>query len=360
MQQSSVRQRTVLYGMVLASFAGACGGPAKPKTYAADVWAVVDGREIHRDDVEKAYRGSVQQNQPAPSDDEALALKLGIIDELVNQDILLAKATALSVQVTDAEVDTAYAERKRSVADEAFQQQLSQRGLSVEDMKRSVRRELTVQKVLEKDVVSKINVSDQDIAAFYNQNRAQFNVAETQYRIAQIVITPVREPQRSNRLNDDATTPAEATRKVQMLTDRIKAGEDFGSLATDYSEDPQSAPQGGDLGFVPASALKQVPPLLRDAVLQSEPGNVKTVSSGGAYTIVMLVAREPAGQRELSTPSVRDGIRDILRQRREQLMKTAYVAAARSDAKISNLLAHQVIDGQAKAAPALLPSAPGK
>jgi peptidyl-prolyl cis-trans isomerase SurA len=361
MQQASVRRKWIVVGALMSvGLAGACGtAGTKPKTFAADVWAVVDGREIHRDEVEKAYRGSIDPAAPPASDDEILTAKLGIVDGLITQEILLARARALGLEVTDAEVETAFTDRKRALTDAAFQQQLSQRGLTVDDMKRSLRRELSVQKVVDRDVVSKITISDQDVSTFYTQNRAQFNLAETQYRIAQIVITPVRDAQLRNRLNDDATTPAEADRKVQMLSEKIKAGVDFGTLATDYSEDPQSAPQGGDLGFIPASALNKVPAALRDVVLKSEPGNVRTVSQGNAYTIVMLVAREAAGQRELSAPDVREGIRDALRQRKEQLLRTAYLAAARSDAQVTNILARQVVDAQSKP-PSLTPAPPGK
>ena len=144
-------------------------------------------------------------------------------------------------------------------------------------MKSGLRRELSVAEAGRADVTSKIAVSDQEVADFYNQNRAQFNVAETQYRIAQIVITPQRDPQLRNRQNNDAIDAAEARQKVQMLAERLKGGSEFGSLAMDYSEDPQSAARAATSGSCPQSALKQVPPQLRDAVLKMQPGNVNTI-----------------------------------------------------------------------------------
>ena len=128
----------------------------------------------------------------------------------------------------------------------------------------------------------------------------------------------------------------------------------------DYSEDPQSAPQGGDLGYISESQLQQIPPQLRDVVLKAQPGNVSVLSANGAHTLVLLVAREAAGQRELSTPAVRDGINTQLRERKEQLLRVAFLTALRNDAKIANYLARQIVDGAAKpAAPAPAPS-PGK
>ena len=133
-------------------------------------------------------------------------------------------------------------------------------------MREGLRRELLTQKVIEQEVGSKVAVTDQEVSDFFNANRAQFNVPEEGYHLAQIVVTPVRDPQLANRTGDDAATPQAAEAKVQMLMERLKAGASFRDLAVGYSEDPESAPRGGDLGLVPVSRLKQAPPQLRDAV----------------------------------------------------------------------------------------------
>jgi peptidyl-prolyl cis-trans isomerase SurA len=335
----------------------ACGGAAAPP--GDDVWAVVDGRQIRRDDVELAFRRLTQPNAAPPSDAEALSAKLELVSQLIDQEILLGRAQTLGIAVTDAEVDTAYTERKRNLTDEAFQKELDSRRLTADDMKRGLRRELIVQKLLEQEVSSKVNVGDQEIKEFYEKNRAQFNVPETQYRLAQIVVTPVRDAQIRNRLNDDATTPDDAKKKMQMLADRLRGGADFATLARDYSEDPQSAPQGGDLGFVPLSALNQVPPQLREIVLKTDPGNVSSVAVGGAYTIVFVASRQEAGQRDLGTPAVRDGISNMLRERKLELLRTAYIAAARNDVTVENHLARQVVQAQGSL-PGLMPPAPAR
>jgi peptidyl-prolyl cis-trans isomerase SurA len=316
-----------------------------PTPAAADVWAVVDNHEIRQADVEKAYR---RVAPPVTTPDEELTAKLGLVDELITQQVLLDRARALKIEVTDAEVDSAFADRKRNLTDEGFQQQLKERNLTVDDMKRALRDELTSDRVLEREVTAKIAVADQEIADFYARNREKFNVAETQYRVAQIVITPTRDPEITNRLKDDAGTPEEAMRKAQMLMEKLKGGTTFSQLAMDYSEDPQSAPQGGDLGYISATSLAKAPAELRNVVTKSEPGNVNVVSAGGAHTLVLLVARESAGQRELGTPAVRDGIRTTLRDRKEQLLRAAYITTSRNNAKIVNHLARQIVEGQIK------------
>ncbi|MGH9172910.1 MAG: peptidylprolyl isomerase [Vicinamibacterales bacterium] len=343
---------------VLAGLACACRAAptTAPMPVSADTWAVVDGREIRREDVEKAFR-RVSQPSQALSEEEGLTAKLTLLNDVIVQDILLAKARELKIELPDTELDAAYAEARKGIPDDAFQQQLTRRNLTPADMREGLRRELLAQKVVEREVGSKISVADQDITDFYNANRGQFSFSEDSYRIAQIVITPVRDPQLNNQTGDDAATPQTATSKAQMLMARLKEGASFGDLARDFSEDPETAPRGGDLGFVPVSALKQAPPPLRDTVLQLSPGSVRVVSAGGAYTIVLLVAREAAGQRDLSTPGVRENITTTLRGRKEQLLRTAYLTAARTDAQVINYLARRLVESQGKM-PSLAPATP--
>jgi peptidyl-prolyl cis-trans isomerase SurA len=310
-----------------------------------DTWAVVDGQTITRDDLDRAYRRSQDESQPL-SDEEALTAKLTLLNDLIVQQILLAKAAALKIDIPQTDLDTAYANAKKNLTDDAFNQELTRRKLTAVDMREGLRRELLTQKVLDQEVGSKITVSDKEVTEFFAANRAQFNVPEESYRIAQIVVTPVRDPQIANGTGDDATTPQAAVAKVRMLMERLKAGASFRDLAAGYSEDPESAPRGGDMGLVPLSKLKQVQPALRDAVLNKNPGAVNVVNTGGAYTIVLVVGHEAAGQRDLSTPGVKDQITQALRGRREQLLRSAYLTAIRTDAKVVNYLARRVVDAK--------------
>jgi peptidyl-prolyl cis-trans isomerase SurA len=319
--------------------------PAQPAS--ADTWAVVDGRDIKREDVETAYKRTSNASQTL-SDEETLAAKLSLLDDLIVQDILLEKARTLKVAVPDAELDKAFEDAKKNIPDDQFQQELTKRGVTAADMREGLRRELLTQKVLDQEVGAKITVTAQEVSDFFLANRSQFNLAEEAYHLAQIVVTPVRDPQVANRTGDDATTPQAAAEKVKMLMERLKAGVSFGDLAMGYSEDPESAPRGGDLGLVPMSRLKQAPQQLRDAVLKKAPGTVSVASMGAAHTLVLVVAHEPAGQRDLSTPGVNDRITEALKSRREQLLRAAYLTTARNDADIVNYLARRVVESQGK------------
>jgi peptidyl-prolyl cis-trans isomerase SurA len=353
----------VLIAAAVAAVASlACGTtPAAPaKEPSADAWAVVDGREITRQDVEKAYRRARDASTPTLSVEEETSAKLSLLNDLIVQDLLIAKAGALKIEVPASELDTAFADAQKNISPAAFQQELTQRGLTAADMRESLRRDLLTQKVLNQEVGSKIKIGDQDVTAFFNANRAQYNVPEESYHLAQIVVTPTRDAQITNGTGDDATTPEAALAKVKMLMERLKSGASFRDLAVGYSEDPDSAPRGGDLGLVPVSRIKQAPPPMRDAVLNKPAGSVNVVNNGNAYALLLVVGHEPAGQRDLSTPGVRDRITEQLRSRREMLLRAAYLTALRGDAQVVNYLARRLVAANGAAPPSLPLAAPGK
>jgi peptidyl-prolyl cis-trans isomerase SurA len=335
----------ILVAAVACVFAASCKKEATP---GPDVWATVNGKEIPRGQVEKYFRTRVNAEAPAPSQEEALSLKLSILDELINNEILLERASKMNLIASDAEVEDKFTESKSPYTEEEFQKKLRDTGLSVDDLKSDIRRQLSVQKLLNREVIAKISITDQDVTDFYNKNRAQFNVAEPQYHIAQIVVTPHPDPSAHNRKNDKATTDVEAKRKVAILEQKLAAGADFSQLAMDYSED-STATTGGDLGFVPESALNRSDPALKKIVLAMKPGEVTPpIAIQGGYRILKMIAKEPAGQRVLSDPQVQQSIRDMMRNRKEQLLRSAYMIEARDDAHVTNYLARQILESAGK------------
>jgi len=329
--------------------------PSAPaaKAVSADTWAVVDGREITRQQVDTAFKRVRDASQPMSAEEEMTA-KLNLLNDLIVQDILIAKANALKLTVPDADLDTAFNNAKKNIPDDAFQQELGRRGVTAADMREGMRRELLTQKVVAQEIGANVAVSDQEVTDFFNANRAQFNVAEEAYRLAQIIVTPGRDGQVTNRTGDDAAAPEAAVAMVRVLMERLKGGADFRDLAVGYSEDPESASRGGDLGFVPVSQIKQSPPPLRDAVLNKAPGSVNVAAANGAYTLVLVVAHEPPGQRDLSMPAVREGIVNTLRGRKEQLLRAAYLTAAQDQAQVVNYLARRLVESKGKVPPAPL------
>ena len=353
MKQSNGVKRAAAWLPLAAMVFAAAAGCNKEARHAPDVWAVVNAKEIKRDEVDKYYRTRVNPEGQEPSQEESLSQKLNVLDELINNEILLEKAKKLNLEASDGEVEDKFTELKSPYTEDEFQRRLKDQSMTVEDLKLELRRQLSIQKLLNREVVAKISITDQDVTDFYNANKAQFNVAEPQYHIAQILVTPRKEQQIRNRKNDDATNEAEAQRKVKMLMDRLNSGADFAQLAMDYSEDVNTAGTGGDLGYVPESSLNQSDPALKKIVVGLKAGQVSqpvqvVPKDGPRILILKLIARESPGLRGIAEPQVQQTIRDTLRNRKEQLLRLAYLAIARDGAQVKNFLAEQVIEAAGK------------
>ncbi len=322
-----------------------------------DLAATVDGRKIYRADVEKYYENQTSGSDQHPAGEQATTLRLNILRELIDNEILMRRAEKLGLLATDDEVERKLNEIKAPFTKEEFDARLKEKNISLDDFKRDLRRSLTVDKVLNKEVTSKINISDQDITSYYNTHKAEFNLVEPQYHLAQIFVTTTPNPQVHNLKNDKAQNEADARKKIAMLMNRLDSGDDFATLAMNYSEDTETSGNGGDLGFTPESSLKNTDPVTRDTVTKMKPGQYSPIISVVnplskqfvGFRIVKLIAKEPAGQRELSDPRVQEAIRSQLRDRREQLLKLAYYEVLRDQAKVENYYAQRVLEGSGAA-----------
>jgi peptidyl-prolyl cis-trans isomerase SurA len=181
------------------------------------------------------------------------------------------------------------------------------------------------------------------VADFYNANKSSFNLAEPQVHLAQILVTPMPDPNVKNLKSDKAQNDQQARQKIQMIEARLKQGEDFAMLAQAFSEETNTASNGGDLGFVPASSLEQAHPDLRKMVMSLQPGHFSPIiKTPEGYRILRVISKEPAGQRELNDPRVQQTIRETLINRKDQLLKAVYYEIARNEAEVINYYAQSL------------------
>jgi len=308
-----------------------------------NVAATVNGRTITFGDLDKQYQSQFMSSTERPSDDQMMIQKLEVLRTLVDNEIMLQRAEKLGLMATDADVESKFAEIKAPFTQEEFQRQLASRKMSVEDMKAQLKRDLSVQKLFNKEITSHIAISDHDVSDFYNANKSSFNFPEPQVHLAQILVTPNPDPSVRNLKGDKAQNEEQARKKIEMLSVRLKQGGDFAQLAQNFSEDSSSATNGGDLGFVPESALEKATPELRKAIEASTPGQVTgVIRTAEGYRIFKVYSREPAGQRELTDPRVQQNIRETLLNRKDQLLRAAYYEVARDEAKVVNFLAQSI------------------
>jgi len=343
------RSVTIALSLATALFLLLSGTGCNTKKDTEGVMALVNGRKVLRAEVDKYYNNQTAQAPQKPADEQADTLRLNILKELIDNEILMQRAEKLGLLATDDEVNSKLAEIKAPFTQQDFDKRLADRGITLADFKADLRRSITVEKVLNKEVTSKINVSDEDISAYYNQHKAEFNLIEPQFHLAQILVTTQPNPQARNVANK-AQNDAEARKKIQMIENRLDSGEDFASVAMNFSEQPETAQNGGDLGFIPESSLKGDKNAY-ESIAKLKPGQYSTVLVVAdpnshqifGYRVVRLISKEAAGQRELQDPRVQQAIREQLRDRREQLLKAAYYEVIRDEAKVENFFAEDIL-----------------
>ncbi len=327
------------------------------QSFGPDVVATVNGQPIQRSEVEKDYRDNLGNNKEQPTKEQADATRLGILKQLIDDEILQQAAKKMNLVASDEEVDARLAEMKAPYTQEEFDKRLQASSMSLDDLRRQIRRYLTSEKLMNKEVTSRINITDADISNFYNANKAQFNFIEPKYNIADIVVTsqPTPMQQGANLQNSKASNDVEARRKIEMIHNRLESGEDFATVANNYSEDTSDANNGGNMGFVPESSLRSQAAAFA-AISKLQPGQMTEViplmppgaRSPAGYAIYKLIQKEPAGQRELNDPRVQQEIRQQLRDSRSQLLRAAYYEMMRDQAHVQNYLAEQIFKNGAQ------------
>jgi peptidyl-prolyl cis-trans isomerase SurA len=327
------------------------------KSYGPDVVATVNGQPIERSEVEKDYRDNLGNNKEQPTKEQADATRLGILKQLIDDEILQQAAKKMNLVASEEEVDARLAEMKAPYTQEEFDKRLQASSMSLDDLRRQIRRYLTSEKLMNKEVTSRINITDADISNFYNANKANFNFIEPKYNIADIVVTsqPTPMQQGANLQNSKASNDVEARRKIEMIHNRLESGEDFATVANNYSEDTSDANNGGNMGFIPESSLRSQAAVFA-AISRLQPGQMTDVlplvtpgaRAPAGYAIYKLIEKEPAGQRELNDPRVQQEIRQQLRDSRSQLLRAAYYEIMRNQAHVENHLAEQIFKNGAQ------------
>jgi peptidyl-prolyl cis-trans isomerase SurA len=334
-------------GVTLAAVAG-CNRPP-----AAEVVATVNGKDILRADLERYYKANLADNPQQPSAEQADILRLSILDHLIDDEILQQQAAKSNLVASDDEVNAKLTEMRALSTQEEFEKSLKAKNETLDDLKREIRRSLTTTKLLNKEIESKVNITDAEIGNYYAAHKADFNLIEPRYGLARITVSSTPSPQTTNLQNNKASGDAEAKKKIQTLRNQLDSGGDFSTLAMQFSED-STASNGGDMGFVLESSLRENPEAY-NAISKLKPGqytDVLPITDPASrkvigYAIYKLISREPAGQRDLNDPRVQQLIRQGLREGRAQLLRNAYFEKLHNEAKVHNYLADQILKGGA-------------
>src|SRR5581483_5579787 len=149
-----------------------CNRPVSP-----DVAATVNGRPVTYAELDRAIAAQFPNSPLKTNPDQTTQLRLEALRALIDNEIMLQRAEKEGLLASDADVEAKFNELKVGYTQEGFQKVLQQRKISVADLKSQIRHQLSVQKLFNKEIGSHITISDADVTAFYNANKASFNLA---------------------------------------------------------------------------------------------------------------------------------------------------------------------------------------
>lgn len=282
-----------------------------------DTAAKVDGVKISVADldaqVEQLKKSYPQMFTGDEGEQRLLEFRLRVLDNLINQKLLERAAKDQGVEVTDEEIDKQIADLKKGFADEKqFEAALKSAGVDKDGLAGQIRDQLITQRVIEKLTAKAQDVSDADIKAYYEKNKARYNQKAAK-KSSHILI------------KDGATAE-------KVLKD-VLAGGDFAALAKKYSEDPASASKGGDLGW----PTQPYVPEFEAAVAKLKKGETtqELVKSQYGYHIIRVTDERAAKQQTLE--EVRNEVKQAISQERRATAYQDYLNDLRKEAKIEIL-----------------------
>ncbi|RUA01466.1 MAG: peptidylprolyl isomerase [Deltaproteobacteria bacterium] len=302
--------------------------PAQGADTAKDQVAVVNGTVITRHELESeitlAKNRMAAQGQPI-TEEVTKKISEQILNQLIDMELLLQESQKQKIEATDASVSE-YIEKFKSrfKTTEAYEKALKELNVSEADLKEKTKKGLTVQALIEKEVISKIKIPDTDRRSFYDSNPQFFKKPE-QVQARHILI--------KSSDKDEKAQQDKALEKIKQVQKEVKAGGDFAALAKKYSEGP-SGKNGGDLGYFGRGQM--VKPF-EDAAFALEPGQTSDiVKTQFGYHLITVTGKKAAS----TTPyeEVKEKIGSHLKQQKTNELVKAYIESLKKNAKIEKSL----------------------
>lgn len=289
-----------------------------------EVVARVNGEAIGKAEFENAVRnleGRAGGQVPADQRDRVYR---GVLDQLIAYRLLVQETKARKIAIFDADIDARLTEiRKRFPSEEAFKKALAQQQLTEAQLREDARTDILVTKMLQFEV--KVSVSPQEVTTFYQQNPDKFQQGE-RVRASHILI---RVPEKA-----DEKVKQEARAKAADVLKQVKSDQDFGALAKQHSQDPGSAPNGGDLGYFQQG---QMVGAFERAAFALKPGEVSDiVETPFGFHIIKLTEKQPP--RTVPIDEVRPQIEQFLQNQQREQKTEAFVETLKAKGKVEILI----------------------
>jgi peptidyl-prolyl cis-trans isomerase SurA len=247
----------------------------------------------------------------------AAALRREVLERLIDDELILQQATELKLSISSEQVDASIEEIKKqnNINDEQLREALRGQGMSMAAYRADLKRQLLRFRVLNIAVGSRVNISDEEVKAYYDRHmKASANV---QVRASHVFIAIPE--------GADAVAVAEKQAQAQKVLERARAGEDFAKLARELSDDAATRAEGGDLGYFGKDML---PKAIEEMVFAMQPGEIRgPVRADRGFHVIKLVDRKTKDPRPFD--DVKDDIRMQLRQKDMERQTKIYLAELR-------------------------------
>ena len=300
------------------------------KAQSADyVVAVVNSEPITNSEVRAAMarvREQLQaQGQKPPAAEE---MRKEVLERLISDQAQLQLAKEYGIRVDDSAVDLAEQNlaRQNQLTVDAFRQRMAQQGISADTLRTQLQDQLLLQRLREREVESRVRISDQDVdRAMAEQQAANTDPFAQELNLAQLLVAV---PERA-----DATLVSQLQAQAQALLTRIRRGEDFTALVKQYSDADRS--KSGVFGLRRAD---RYPPSFVEATKDVAVGGVsELVRSGAGFHILKVVERKAPAALSKSVTQTR--VRHIL------LRTTPELSAAAATTRLA-ALRERIVSGK--------------
>jgi len=318
-----------LLAMILLVAAGPAGAQkATPEKTSPDKAATVNGTVIPKQTLEREVRlftdRMVRQGQQVP-DVQVPVLRNEILDSLIDQELLYQDSQKEHMQVEKKAVDDKYDEiKKRFKTEQEFKDAIAKMGVTEAEIRSQLKKGLAIDELLKAKVVKDVQVTEAEAKKYYDAHTDQFKQAE-QVKASHILV----------KVAPDASDEkkAEAKKKIEEAQEKLKGGEDFAAVASEYSEGPSKS-QGGELPYFERGQM--VKPF-EDAAFALEVGQLSgIVETQFGYHIIKVEEKKP--ETTLSFNDEKDKIEQFLKKQKTRDKIEAYVEGLRKNAKIDKFI----------------------
>lgn len=238
--------------------------------------AVVDDDIIMESElIRRVATVKLRMNESRDKLPDAEVMKEQVLERMVVESIELQTADRAGIRVDDNQINETLANiaRQNNMTTDQFRETILDEGLSWAELRDQIQRELIINQLRQRRVVSRIQITDQDISSFLASETAKTNLAPD-YRLGHILI-----PISSN------GNVAAAEEKAMMVYNKLLNGEDFAALAVQYSSS-ETALSGGDLGWRKAA---QIPTLFADTVLDMKKGDIaQPIQNSSGFHLIKI------------------------------------------------------------------------